>query len=138
MKFTRKASATWAGTGMEGTGTVSTQSTVLDKANLTFKTRFADGIGTNPEELIGAAHAGCYSMKLSFVLNEAGFTAKSIATEASVLFEDGAITEITLTVNAEVPDMTAEAFATAAEDAKANCPISKSLTAKIVLNATLV
>ena len=92
MKFTRQASANWKGTGMEGVGTVSTASTTLDKAQLSFKTRFADGVGTNPEELIGAAHAGCFSMQFSFLLNEAGFTADNIDTNVKVTFEDGTIT----------------------------------------------
>ena len=86
MKFTRKANANWQGTGMEGKGLISTESTTLDKAQLSFKTRFADGVGTNPEELIAAAHSGCYTMQLSFLLNEAGFTADNLDTEAQVTF----------------------------------------------------
>lgn len=138
MKFTRKASANWKGTGKDGIGTVSTESTTLDNAQVSFKTRFADGVGTNPEELIGAAHASCFSMKLSFVLNEAGFTAENIDTVAKVTFEDGAITTITLDLTATIPGISEEQFQAAAQNAKENCPISKSLTAEIILNAALV
>ncbi|WP_296146872.1 OsmC family protein [uncultured Flavobacterium sp.] len=137
MKFTRNASANWKGTGMEGSGTISTQSTTLDKAQLSFKTRFADGVGTNPEELLGAAHAGCFSMKLSFVLNEAGFTADNIDTVAKVTFEDGKITTITLDVTATVPGITEEQFQEAAKNAKENCPISQALNSEIILDAKL-
>lgn len=138
MKFTRSASANWQGTGMEGTGTVSTQSGILNNTNLTFKSRFADAAGTNPEELVAAAHAGCYSMKLSFVLNEAGYTASNIDTQAVATFEDGAITNIKLTLTASVPGMSEADFQAAAINAKENCPISKSLTAAIELDAQLV
>jgi len=137
MKFTRNASANWKGTGMEGSGTISTQSTTLDKAQLSFKTRFADGVGTNPEELLGAAHAGCFSMKLSFVLNEAGFTADNIDTVAKVTFEDGKITTITLDVTAKVPGITEDQFQEAAKNAKENCPISQALNSEIILDAKL-
>ncbi len=138
MKFTRQASANWQGTGKEGKGTVSTQSTTLDKAHLSFKTRFEEGVGTNPEELIGAAHAGCFSMKLSFVLNEAGFTADNIDTEAKVTFEDGKVTAVHLDLKASVPGITDDAFRKAADDAKENCPISQLLNADITLDAKLV
>lgn len=138
MKFTRQASANWKGTGMEGVGTVSTQSTTLDKAQLSFKTRFADGVGTNPEELIGAAHAGCFSMQFSFLLNEAGFTAENIDTNAKVVFEDGTITNINLEMTATIPGITEEKFQETALAAKAKCPISRLLNAEISLTATLV
>ncbi|MDP5076788.1 MAG: OsmC family peroxiredoxin, partial [Nonlabens sp.] len=84
MKFTRKANAQWAGTGKEGKGNISMESGALDKAPYAFKTRFEQEVGTNPEELIGAAHAGCFTMQLSFLLNEAGFTATSLETDAHV------------------------------------------------------
>jgi lipoyl-dependent peroxiredoxin len=138
MKFTRQASANWKGTGMEGVGTVSTQSTTLDKAQLSFKTRFADGVGTNPEELIGAAHAGCFSMQFSFLLNEAGFTAENIDTNAKVVFEDGTITNINLELTATIPGISEEKFQETALAAKAKCPISRLLNAEISLTATLV
>ena len=137
MKFTRQASANWKGTGMEGTGTVSTQSTTLNNAQLSFKTRFADGVGTNPEELIGAAHAGCFNMKLSFVLTDLGFVPEDISTTAKVIFEDGKTTTIHLNLVASIPGITDEQFQAAALDAKQNCPISQLLNAEIVLTATL-
>lgn len=138
MKFTRQASANWKGTGMEGVGTVSTQSTTLDKAQLSFKTRFADGVGTNPEELIGAAHAGCFSMQFSFLLNEAGFTADNIDTVAKVTFEDGTITKINLELTATIPTITDEQFQATALAAKEKCPISRLFNAEITLTAALV
>jgi lipoyl-dependent peroxiredoxin len=137
MKIIRRASATWKGTGKEGSGTVSTQSTVLNNTQFSFGSRFEEGVGTNPEELIGAAHAGCFSMKLSFIIVAAGFTADSINTSAKVTLEDGKISAIHLDVKAKVPGMNADQFATAANDAKANCPISKSLNAEITMDAAL-
>jgi lipoyl-dependent peroxiredoxin len=138
MKFTRHASANWKGTGMEGVGMVSTQSTTLNNAQLSFKSRFAEGVGTNPEELIGAAHAGCFSMKLSFVLNEMGFTADNIDTVAKVTLEDGKINKIHLELTASVPNISQEQFQDAAANAKANCPVSQLFNAEISLTATLV
>ena len=138
MKFTRQASANWKGTGMEGVGTVSTASTTLDKAQLSFKTRFADGVGTNPEELIGAAHAGCFSMQFSFLLNEAGFTADNIDTNAKVTFEDGTVTSIHLDLTAKIPNITNEQFQATATKAKEVCPISKLLNTEISLTTNLI
>lgn len=138
MKFTRQASANWKGTGMEGVGTVSTASTTLNNAQLSFKTRFADGVGTNPEELIGAAHAGCFSMQFSFLLNEAGFTADNIDTNAKVTFEDGTITMIHLDLTATIQNIADEQFQTIAANAKAVCPISKLMKAEITLTANLI
>ncbi len=138
MKFTRQASANWKGTGMEGVGTVSTASTTLNKTQLSFKTRFADGVGTNPEELIGAAHAGCFSMQFSFLLNEAGFTADNIDTNATVTFEDGTITTIELELKATIPNITNEQFQETAMKAKEVCPVSKLLKAEITLSANLL
>lgn len=137
MKIIRRASATWKGTGKEGSGTVSTQSTVLNNTQFSFGSRFEEGVGTNPEELIGAAHAGCFSMKLSFIIVAAGFTADAINTNAKVTLEDGKISTIHLDVKAKVPGMSADQFATAANEAKANCPISKSLNAEITMDAAL-
>jgi osmotically inducible protein OsmC len=133
----RTASANWQGSGKEGQGTLSTQSTVLNSTQYSFNTRFADGIGTNPEELVGAAHAGCFSMKLSFVIGEYGFTPTSIDTKATVTLENGAIPNIHLSVKASVPGMSAEQFAEAAQNAKANCPISKLLNTDITMDAEL-
>lgn len=138
MKFTRKANANWKGTGMEGKGTISTQSTTLDNAQLSFKTRFAEGVGTNPEELIAAAHSGCFTMQLSFLLSEQGFTPENLDTEAQVVFEDGTITTINLILKGSVPGITEEQFIETANKAKAVCPISKLLNAEITLSAELV
>ncbi|MEP7268305.1 MAG: OsmC family peroxiredoxin, partial [Saprospiraceae bacterium] len=96
MAIKRSATAHWAGNGKEGKGTVSTESGVLSASNYSYKTRFEEGIGTNPEELIGAAHAGCFSMKLAFVLQAAHITANSIETKAQVVLDDGNITDIHL------------------------------------------
>ena len=135
--MTRKATAVWNGTGKEGTGNLTTQSTVLNKTAYSFNTRFADGIGTNPEELAAAAHAGCFTMKLSFVLNAAGFTADEIETTCAVTLADGAITESNLNVKATVPGITKEQFDAAVADAKANCPISKLFNTNITHEAVL-
>ncbi|MBK9636528.1 MAG: OsmC family protein [Bacteroidetes bacterium] len=137
MMNVRRASATWKGTGKEGTGTVSTQSTALNNIKFSYGSRFEEGVGTNPEELVGAAHAGCYSMKLSFLIVADGFVAESINTSAKVTLDQGKITTIDLTVKAKVPGMSAEQFEAAAQNAKENCPISKSLNADITVNATL-
>jgi lipoyl-dependent peroxiredoxin len=133
----RRASSTWKGTGKEGTGTVSTQSTALNNIQFSYGSRFDEGVGTNPEELVGAAHAGCFSMKLSFLIVADGFVAESINTSAKVTLDQGKITIVDLTVNAKVPGMSAEQFEVVAQNAKENCSISKSLNADITLNATL-
>lgn len=134
----RFATANWKGTGKEGTGTNTTQSGVLSDAPYSYKTRFEEGNpGTNPEELIAAAHAGCFSMKLSFVLNAAGFTADNIDTKCTINFEDGAITESHLEVTATVPGIAQDQFDAAVKDAKENCPISKLLNTNITADASL-
>jgi len=135
----RNATAVWNGTGKEGTGNLSTQSTVLDKTQYSYNSRFAEGVGTNPEELIAAAHAGCFSMKLSFLLNAAGFTADEITTKCEVNFDTaaGAITESHLIVSAKIPGISQEQFDSSVEEAKNTCPISKSLSAKITHEAVL-
>jgi len=137
MKFTRRANANWKGTGMEGKGTISTQSTTLDNAQLSFKTRFEQGVGTNPEELIAAAHSGCFTMQLSFLLSEAGFVPEDLDTTAKVTFEDGTITLIALELTGKVPGISAEDFQQTAQKAKEICPISKLLNTEITLQATL-
>lgn len=134
----RYATANWQGSGKEGKGTNSTQSGVIKDAQYSYKSRFEEGIGTNPEELIAAAHAGCFSMKLSFVLGEAGFTPDNIDTKCTVTLENGAISNSHLEVKAKVPGIDADKFKKAAEEAKANCPISKSLNTNITLDAQLV
>ncbi|MET6990628.1 OsmC family protein [Sediminicola arcticus] len=137
MKFNRKANAQWMGTGKDGKGNLTTASGVLDKTQYSFKTRFEDGKGTNPEELVGAAHAGCFAMQLSFLLGEAGFTPDSLDVEATVHFEDGSVTSITLDLTGKVPGITADKFKEVAQKAKEVCPISKLLKADIVLNSSL-
>lgn len=133
----RKATAIWNGSGKEGTGNLTTQSTVLDKTQYSFNSRFAEGKGTNPEELIAAAHAGCFSMKLSFVLGEAGFTPQQITTDCTITIDDGTITQSQLVLKAKVQGITEDKFKACAEDAKANCPVSKLLNTNISLTATL-
>lgn len=133
----RFATANWKGTGKEGTGTNTTQSGVLNNTAYSYKSRFEEGIGTNPEELVAAAHAGCFTMKLSFALNEAGFTADNIDTKCTITLEGGAITSSHLEVKATVPGIDAEKFAAVAADAKANCPISKLLNTDISMEASL-
>lgn len=133
----RNATANWKGTGKEGKGILSTASKALDNMQYSFNSRFAEGVGTNPEELIAAAHSGCFAMKLSFVLNEAGFTASDITVNCAVNFENGSIIGSHLTLKATVPGISKDKFDACAADAKANCPISKLLNTAITLDATL-
>ena len=137
----RTGSAVWKGSIKEGSGKISTQSGVLSDAQYSFSTRFEDGIGTNPEELLGAAHAGCFSMALSAQLGEAGLTADSINTTATVTLgkdDSGfAITKVHLDVTAKIPNATQEAFETAANNAKAGCPVSKLFNTEITMEAKL-
>ena len=137
----RKASAIWNGDLKEGKGSISTDSGVLSKTQYSFGTRFEEGKGTNPEELIAAAHAGCFSMALSNQLGTANLKADSIETTATVTLEKldsgFTVTEIHLEVVAKVPNATKEAFDKCAEDAKVGCPISKLFNAKITMNAKL-
>jgi osmotically inducible protein OsmC len=136
-----KASAVWTGSLKEGKGTISTESGVLRDTPYSFCTRFENEKGTNPEELVGAAHASCFSMALSNILGEAGMTAARIETEATVTLEklpDGfAVTASHLEVKVTIPGASEAAFQEAAQKAKAGCPISKLLNAKITMNATL-
>jgi osmotically inducible protein OsmC len=137
----RKASAHWQGNLKDGKGTISTDSGVLSDTQYSFNTRFADGKGTNPEELIAAAHAGCFSMALSNELGKAGFTPDSIKTSAAVTLEQTAsgfaITAVHLDVVARVPGASAQQFEGAANAAKAGCPVSKVLKADITMDAKL-
>jgi len=137
----RKGSAVWNGGLKDGKGTVSTASGVLSNTQYSFATRFENGAGTNPEELIAAAHAGCFSMALSAQLGNAGLKPERIETEAAVTLEKlesgFAITAVHLTVNAKVPGASQEQFTTAANNAKAGCPVSKVLNAKIAMDAKL-
>lgn len=134
----RKATAIWKGSGKEGSGVLSTQSATLNKTQYSFNSRFAEGVGTNPEELVAAAHAGCFSMKLSFVLGEAGFQPEEIITDCAITLDDGAITESHLALKAKVPGISKEKFQACADDAKKNCPVSKLLNTNIKLDATLL
>jgi len=138
----RKANARWQGTAKEGSGTLTTQSGTLTDTPYSFVARFGDGKGTNPEELIAAAHAGCFTMALSFMLNGAGFTADAIDTEANLTMDqvNGAwtVTGVHLTTRARVPGIDAAKFAELSSNAKATCPISRLLNATITLDAALV
>ena len=137
----RKASAVWNGGLKNGRGTISTDSGVLSATQYSFSTRFENGKGTNPEELIAAAHAGCFSMALSAQLEGAGFTAESINTTASVSLEKldagFAITAVHLDVTAKVPKASPQDFEKAAKSAKEGCPVSKVLNATITMGAKL-
>ena len=138
----RSASAVWKGGLKDGKGSISTDSGVLSETQYSFSTRFEDGKGTNPEELIAAAHAGCFSMALSGQLGQAGLTAESIRTTASVRLEKTdagfAITSVHLEVRAKVPGADQQAFDKAAQNAKAGCPVSKVLKAEITMDAALL
>ena len=138
----RKASAVWNGSLKEGKGTISTESRVLSNAQYSFSTRFENGVGTNPEELVAASHAGCFSMALSAQLGNAGITPESIETTATVTLEKTdagfTVTKIHLDVTAKIPGVDAAAFQKAAQDAKTGCPISRLLkAAEITMSAKL-
>ena len=138
----RKAKAVWRGTGRDGTGALSSDSGVLANTPYSFRTRFENEKGTNPEELIAAAHAGCFTMALAFQLERAGFAATELATEAAVTLEPEGqgfkISKSALTLRARVPSLDAQSFARMAADAEKNCPVSKLLRAEITLDAKLV
>lgn len=134
----RKATAVWQGSGKEGNGHLSTESSVLNKTQYSYGSRFEQGVGTNPEELVAAAHAGCFTMKMSFVLGEAGFTADELTTECTITLDSGTVTTSELSLKAKVKDISKEKFDECAQNAKANCPISKLLKANISLQAVLV
>jgi osmotically inducible protein OsmC len=137
----RNASAHWSGTGKEGKGALTSQSGVLNNTPYSFSRRFGDEKGTNPEELIAAAHAGCFTMALAFQLTGAGKPAESLDTKADVSLEqvEGGfkISAVALTLKAKVPGMSKDEFTKLADAAKANCPVSKVLNATITLDATL-
>ena len=137
----RKVNAIWKGNGADGNGTLTAQSGAFNNMPYSFKTRFENdngSLGTNPEELIAAALAGCFNMKLSFVLNEADFNPEELNTEALLTFEDGKVISIELDLKAKVLGIKDEKFIELAEDAKDNCPISGVLNCEIILNASLV
>ena len=136
----RHATALWNGTGKEGNGTLTTQSATLKKTPYSFKSRFEEGTGTNPEELVAAAHAGCFSMKLSFNISAENITPESIETKATVNLnpEKGEIDNIHLVVKVKAEGLSQEKFEELVADAKANCPISKLLNTAITLESELL
>ncbi|RRB07154.1 OsmC family peroxiredoxin [Larkinella rosea] len=139
MEIKRNATARWEGSGKDGKGALSTASTVLNDTQYSFNTRFADGIGTNPEELVAAAHSGCFAMQLAFNIQGAGFTATFIDAKAVITLDTGnsSITSSKLTVTASVPGISKEKFDELVEHAEKNCPISKLLNTAISVDATL-
>ena len=133
----RKGTAVWQGTGKEGKGHLSTQSGVLDKIQYSYKSRFEEGPGTNPDELIAAAHAGCFTMKLSFNLSDAGFTPDKLETTCTITLENGSITSSKLELTADVPGIDEAKFKELVEEAEKNCPVSKLLNTDISVTSTL-
>ncbi|MFN8360431.1 MAG: OsmC family peroxiredoxin [Candidatus Kapaibacterium sp.] len=138
MQLKRKSTAVWNGTGKNGTGKLTSQSGVLQNTQYGFQSRFADGIGTNPEELIAAAHAGCFSMKLAFNLQAAGYTATELQTDCVIVLENGEITQSNLTLRAVVEGIEYSAFEELVKDAEANCPVSKLLHTQISVTFELM
>lgn len=134
----RNATAVWNGTIKEGSGHLSTDSKVLEQTQYSFNSRFAEGIGTNPEELMAAAHAGCFTMKLSLDLTEAGFNPTSLETKATISLDNGVITSSDLVLKADIPGIEDAQFQEIAAGAKANCPVSKAYNLAISLQASLV
>ncbi len=133
----RNATAVWQGTGKEGKGNLTTQSNVLSNTQYSYKSRFEEGNGTNPEELVAAAHAGCFTMKVSFLLVAAGFTAENLETKCEINLESGAIIGSHLILTAKIPGISLEKFNEVVADAEKNCPISKLLNTKISVDAKL-
>lgn len=134
----RNATAVWNGSGKEGAGNITTQSNVLNKTQYSFKTRFEDGIGTNPEELVAAAHSGCFTMQLTFNIDGAGFKAEELTTKCEIDFQEGTIVASRLTLTAKVPGIPQEKFDELVAHAEKNCPISKLLNTEISVDATLI
>jgi osmotically inducible protein OsmC len=138
----RKAKAVWRGTGRDGSGDLTTDSGVLEKTPYSFKTRFENEKGTNPEELIAAAHAGCFTMALAFRLQTAGYSAVELSTEAAVSLDPEGkgfrISRSALTLHANVPNLDQATFERIAQDAEENCPVTKVLKAAVTLDAKLV
>ena len=136
----RIINAIWKGDGSDGSGILSAQSGAFNRMPYTFKTRFENDngtLGTNPEELIAAALAGCFNMKLSFVLNEANFSPEQLNTDAVLTFQDGKISSVELNLKGKVPNISEDKFIELATDAKENCPVSGALNCEILLNASL-
>jgi osmotically inducible protein OsmC len=134
----RSATAVWNGTIKEGSGHLTSQSNTLNQTPYSFVSRFENGRGTNPEELMAAAHAGCFTMKLSFDLTTAGYTATTLSTSAAIHLENGVITQSQLFLEADIPGITNEQFQLIAASAKENCPVSKAYNMQITLQATLL
>lgn len=133
----RNATAVWEGSGKDGKGHLTTQSNVLSNTQYSYKSRFEDGTGTNPDELVAAAHAGCFTMKLSFVLNEAGFTPDKLETKCEITLENGSVTKSHLRVQAKVPGINKEKFDEAVTKAEKECIISRLLNTEISTEAQL-
>tara|TARA_B100000989_G_scaffold264952_1_gene217604 strand:+ start:151 stop:570 length:420 start_codon:yes stop_codon:yes gene_type:complete len=137
----RKVNAIWNGDGADGNGFLTVQSGAFNRMPYSFKSRFENDegeLGTNPEELIVSALAGCFNMKLAFVLNESGFKPKELNTKGILIFKDGSTTSIELSVKGIIPELNEDEFIKLAEDAKNNCPVSGLLNCKILLNASLL
>jgi osmotically inducible protein OsmC len=134
----RNATAVWRGSVKEGNGALTTQSTTLNSTQYSFGSRFEEGVGTNPEELVAAAHSGCFSMQLSAFIGEAGFTPDSIETKCVIDFQNGSIISSTLTVEAKIPGISNDTFQELVTKAEKNCPISKLLNTEITSIATLL
>ena len=134
----RSAKAVWKGTVKDGSGVLTTQSTTLNETQYSFKSRFDEGVGTNPEELLAAAHAGCFTMKTSALLSEAGFIPESLETDCKISFVDGKIALSELTLTAKVPAISEDDFQKIANDAKDNCPVSQAFSFDKSLTATLL
>jgi len=137
MSITRSAIAHWVGTGTRGQGSLTTPSNVLQQTQYSYLARFEDGVGTNPEELVAAAHAGCFSMKLAFNVQALGFVPTSIDTRCLVVLENGMIVSSHLQVEAVVPDLSLEQFEELVVDARQNCPVSKLLAIATTSEASL-
>lgn len=133
----RTASAHWEGDLKSGSGNLTTQSTTLNKTQYSFKTRFEDGVGTNPEELLAAAHAGCFTMAVSMILGQAGFKATSLDTTATLTLEGLDVTGIHLSIKGNIPNISAEQFSEITKGAEKNCIISKALKVAITSDSSL-
>lgn len=133
----RSSTAIWNGSGKEGKGVITSQSKALNNADYAWNSRFAEAQGTNPEELIAAAHAGCFTMKLSFLIGDAGYTPEEIKTTSTVTLEGSTITESHLVVKAKIPGMSQKDFLECTGKAKTECPVSKALNMKITLDASI-
>ena len=134
----RNATAVWNGTIKEGSGHLTTQSTTLNKTQYSFNSRFDNGVGTNPEELMAAAHAGCFNMKLSLDLTEKGYTPDTLETSSTITLDNGVITSSDLVLTAKIPGISADEFQQIVTGAKENCPVSKAYRMNITVKADLI